>query len=292
LGARENNRAFPSIQGDAVASRASAANRSICAPDMRRCGGVTGAGAAQPTGNRILDALQPQDFERLRRHLEPQALVLREEIERAGEELRHVLFPTSGMVSVVHLTDDGASVEVGLIGNEGVTGLFGLLGADRSMHELIVQGTGAGLRVELGVMREELEVNPDFRRLIFRFARLVIANTSQLAVCNGRHSVDERCARWLLMASDCVNASHFPITHEFLSMMLGVRRQGVSVAAARLQKAGAIQYRHGHITVLDRGRLERGACECYRAIAATFARFRGAKDVQAGRTGGQRLSAR
>ncbi|MCW3473214.1 Crp/Fnr family transcriptional regulator [Limobrevibacterium gyesilva] len=221
-----------------------------------------------PTGNHILDSLLQPDFERIQPHLEPVSLPVRHVIESPGQEVTSAYFVTAGMLSVVHTLKDGSSVEVGIIGNEGLCGISGLLGAAYGTNEVIAQGNGRAFRVDIDILRRELAERPGVQNVIFPYIVFVLARVSQTAVCNVRHGVAQRFARWILTASDCFGTSQFPLTHEFLAMMLGVRRQGVTVAAGALQKSGLIQYRHGHISIRDRDGLEAAACECYATMRA------------------------
>jgi len=159
--------------------------------------------------------------------------------------------------------EDGDSAEVGLVGPEGVTGLAVLHGGDRDSFEIIVQVPGTALRMDAAAFREELDRIPALRTILLRYALAHFEQVARTAACNGRHQIDQRLARWLLMAHDRVEGDEFPMTHEFLSMMLGVRRAGVTTAAGALQKAGFIQYERGRIEITDRPGLESAACECY-----------------------------
>jgi CRP-like cAMP-binding protein len=158
----------------------------------------------------------------------------------------------------------GHAIEVRMIGPEGVTGFSYLLGAEFLAQQIIVQVPGSALRISAAVLKSEFEGREVLRRSVLRFVNAASAMTSQTAACNRLHSVEQRCARWLLNASDRVGADTMPITHEFLSLLLGVRRSGVTVTAGRLQRSGLIRYHRGHLTILNREALEAFACECYR----------------------------
>jgi len=214
-------------------------------------------------GNRILDALPAQDANRLGRILTPVTLSARQTPCRLGEEIDFVYFPIRGLVSIVTPLADGSAVEVGTIGEEGAVGLTALLSNSVSPHDAVVQGTVEALRAEAPSLRHEFERSAGFRRAILRFTELFIEQVSQTAACNGRHRVEARCARWLLLMADQCESPQFPLTHNLLAALLGVRRTGVSVVAKSLQLQGAIGYSHGKVEILDRSILEELACECY-----------------------------
>ena len=216
--------------------------------------------------NRLLAALSPEVLAALRPRLEPVELDLRRVLHAAGEPIAAVYFPESGYASMLAYLEDGDAAEVGLVGREGMVGLPVLLGADRDDLEAMVQSPGTALRMDAAAFREELESIPAFRALLLRYALVHHGQVARTAACNGRHHTDQRLARWLLMAHDRARADEFPMTHEFLSMMLGVRRAGVTVAAGQLQKAGLIRYERGCIEVTDRPGLESAACECYGVV--------------------------
>lgn len=232
---------------------------------------------AQPgrhaTGNRILDALAHDDFDRLHRHLEPISLPLKQALGHSGVEISFVHFPVHGMISMISTLGDGSAVEVGTVGNEGLAGLSVLLGTRISPHDVLVQGAGSGFRAAAGVLRNEFDQSRGFRDIVLKFTNLFLAQISQTAACNGRHGLEARCARWLLTMRDRFEADLFPITHELLAMLLGVRRPGVTGAAIGLQRSGIIRYSHGRMEVLDRAGLEAASCECYGVIKNQIDRF-------------------
>lgn len=214
-------------------------------------------------GNRILDSLPRAEAERLHDVLKPITLPLRQVLYRAGEDIGVVYFPVRGLVSIITPLHDGAAVEVGTVGNEGLVGLPALLANSISPHEVIVQGSVQALRAEAASLKSEFERSGAFRHAVLRFAELFIEAVSQTAACNGRHKIEARCARWFLQMSDRSGAEHFPLTHELLATLLGVRRTGVSTIAMSLQRRGAIRYTHGNVQILDRAILKRISCECY-----------------------------
>lgn len=224
-------------------------------------------------GNQLLDALSPAAQERLRPHLIPWQMTIGQEIHRAGETAEYVHFPTSGLISVIASMSDGASVEIGMAGREGMFSVGALLGDDRPLQRAIAQLPGTALRLQIRRFRHEMEADAAMRKLLFRYAQGTLSAVAQSAACNRLHMLEERCARWLLMAHDRADGDRFPITHEFLAMMLGVRRPGVTIAAQSLQEAGLIVYNHGSMSIVDRKGLEAIACECYRSIRDEFDRL-------------------
>jgi CRP-like cAMP-binding protein len=213
--------------------------------------------------NRLLAALPSEALAELRPQLEAVELPLRRVLHAAGEPIAAVWFPETGYVSMLAYMEDGDAAEVGLIGREGFIGLPVLLGADHDDIEAMVQSPGTALRLDAAAFREELERIPAFRTLLLRYALVHHGQVARTAACNGRHHTDQRLARWLLMAHDRARTDEFPMTHEFLSMMLGVRRAGITMAARQLSTAGFIRYQRGCIEVTDRPGLESVACECY-----------------------------
>lgn len=213
--------------------------------------------------NRLLAALAPDDLARLWPRLEPTNLPLRQVLQVPEEPIRSVYFPESGWTSMLVLLADGSAAEVGLVGREGMVGLPLLFGADTSPVEGMVQGPGMALRLDAADFQEELERLPTLRPLLLRYALAFHEHVTQTAACNGRHVLEQRLARWLLIAHDRAEGDEFPMTHDFLSMMLCVRRSGITVAAQMFQQAGYIRYTPGRITVTNRPGLEATCCECY-----------------------------
>jgi CRP-like cAMP-binding protein len=220
------------------------------------------------TGNRLLDALPPESLKRLRPHLEPVALVPRARVQR----VEHVHFPVSGLISVVATMKDGASVEIGMIGREGMYSISAILSDDTASEAAIVQLPGNALRVKARLLREGMQADNALQKLLLRYTQGTLSAIAQSAACNRLHLLEQRCARWLLACHDRAEANTFPLTHEFLAMMLGVHRPGITFTARSLQERGLITYSHGAMTVLDRQGLEASACECYRVIRDEFAR--------------------
>jgi CRP-like cAMP-binding protein len=216
--------------------------------------------------NRLLAALPAEDLAGLWPRLEMVELPLRRVLHTVGEPIKAVFFPETGYASMLAYMEDGDAAEVGLVGWEGFIGLPLLLGADHDDIEAMVQSPGTALRMDAAAFREALESIPALRTLLLRYALIHHGQVARTAACNGRHHTDQRLARWLLMAHDRARDDEFPMTHEFLSMMLGVRRAGITVAAGQLQKAGFIHYERGCIEITDRPGLESVACECYGVV--------------------------
>jgi CRP-like cAMP-binding protein len=195
-----------------------------------------------------------------------------QQIYEAGRPIREVYFPIDAVLSVVTHMRDGGSIEVGTVGREGVSAIPLLLGATTSANESYCQVPGHALVISSDHFREMLDArNDQFRSVLDRFLQAYVNMLGQLAGCNGTHSIYERCARWLLLTHDRVNSDQIALTHEYLSMMLGARRSGVTIAAATLQEAGFIRYTHGQIVILNRAGLEEASCECYEVARAQFA---------------------
>ena len=201
----------------------------------------------------------------------PSGMVLSE----PNQQVRYAYFPVSGLISVDALTKKGESVEVGVIGREGFSGLPALLGGQQMEHSVVIQGAGTGLRVRSSLIREEFLKGGPFAEQIHQFIYLQLVQTSQSALCNRLHPVDMRMARWMLTASDRLESATLNLTQEFLAQMLGSRRSTVTVAAGDLQRQKLIDYSRGRIKILDRDGLEQVACECYRIVRSAYERVLG-----------------
>jgi CRP-like cAMP-binding protein len=235
--------------------------------------------AAQPTPesprNRLLAALPLEEYERLQPQLETVSLALQERVYEQGEPVQYVYFPRTGVISLLAVMPDGAAVEFATVGSEGMVGLPVLLGAESLPSLALCQVPSVGERISAADFREAISRPGRLPVLLHRYTQALFNEAAQSAVCNRLHTVDARCARWLLITHDRVEGDRFPITQEFLSFMLGVRRPSVSMAAGALQKAGLIHYTRGQLTVLDRPGLEVAACDCYRIVCAEFERLLG-----------------
>jgi CRP-like cAMP-binding protein len=215
--------------------------------------------------NSLLAALSGEECERLAAHLEPVTLGLSQVLFRPEDRLRHVHFPTTSIVSLLTSLEDGSGMEVGLVGREGLVGVSAFLGGAET-KVATVQAAGEGFRLEVGKLQAEFARGGALQGALLRYTHALMTQISQSVVCNARHPVEGRLARWLLMYYDRQGRDEFELTHEFMGNMLGVRRASVSGVAEKLQAMGFIRYQRGHFTVLDRKGLEEFACECYPAV--------------------------
>jgi len=229
--------------------------------------------------NRILSSLPLEEYERLLPDLKTVPLKFRISLHEPGDKMPYVYFPNTGVISMLTVLADGFAVEIATIGNEGMTDLSVFLGLEASDSRLLIQVPGTAMRMESDRFLDHVEQMPILRALLGYYAVSLFALVAQSAACNRMHPIVERCARWLLMTHDRVDAAAFPMTHNFLAEMLGVRRPSVSVAAEALQDAGFITYHRGKVTVLDRTGLEAASCECYRLIRERFDRLPGRSDA-------------
>ena len=228
-----------------------------------------------PILNKILAALPPKEYARLLPHLTAVTLPLGEVLYKTEDRIDYVYFPNSGVVSFVAHMHEGASIEVGLAGREGMVGIPILFGDNVSQNEAIVQIADGAMRMKATVLTEELKRDGELQGLLKRFALALLKQVSQTAACNRNHHIAERLARWLLTCHDRVNGDELRLTQEFIAEMLGTRRSGVSEAAMMLQSSGLIRYSRGHITILDRKGLEEFSCECYATVKVEFDRLLG-----------------
>lgn len=234
-----------------------------------------GPQASEP--NRLLAALPEEEYEQLRPALEPVSLSLKRVLFNPNEPIEHVHFVRSGVVSLVANMEDRTVVELATVGNEGMVGLSVFLGADAIPVQAFVQIPGHATRMPADQFKAAIGSSHRLPELLNRYTQALFLQIAQGAACNRVHSIEERCARWLLLTHDRVDSDHFELTQEFLGQMLGVRRPSVNVAARTLQQAGLIRYSRGNITVLDRAGLEAAACECYRIIRQEYDRLLGSK---------------
>jgi CRP-like cAMP-binding protein len=213
--------------------------------------------------NRVLSALPQEDFEQLRPRLQPVSLPQRQILHEAGAAIEHVYFIEQGLASVLTTLADGGAVEVRMLGREGIIGLPYLLGAGAVPQQVIVQVPGSALRMSAALFKAEFDRRETLRGVVLGLVGAALAMASQNAACNRLHSVEQRCARWLLEASNRIGSDTMPMTQEFLSWLLGVRRAGVTAVAGGFQRSGLIRYQRGRLTIVDRQALEASACECY-----------------------------
>jgi CRP-like cAMP-binding protein len=221
---------------------------------------------SRPVGNWLLDALPPEDFARIAVDLERVSFKLGDVVYESGEKLSHAYFPTTFHVSLLYTLVSGITAEIGLVGNEGVVGIALFMGGQTRPNRAVIQGAGEGLRVKSKALLGEFSKGGDFQMLVLRYTQALLTQVSQTAVCNRLHSVEQRLCRWLLMTHDRTHSDELQMTQEFISNMLGVRREGVTHAAQGLQKLGLISYVRGHIKILDRKKLEARVCECYGVV--------------------------
>lgn len=218
--------------------------------------------------NRLLGRLPPEEFQRLQPHLQRQEMRARDSLYEANAPLHHVYFPEAGVGSILTVLDDGTQTEVTTVGWEGMVGLPLFHGLDSVPGRAFWQVPGTAYRCEAEVFSREARRGGSLAEGLHRYAQALVHQLAQLATCNRRHLIQQRCSCWLLFVHDRVEGDSFDLTHEFLAEMIGVRRSGVTVAAGRLQAAGLIDYRWGRLTVRDRTGLEASACECYGSVRA------------------------
>src|SRR5437764_18664 len=223
--------------------------------------------------NHLLEALPPSDYARLKSQLELIPMALGQVLYEPGARLRHVYFPTTSIVSLLYVMEDGASAEIAIVGNEGMLGISLFMGGETTPSRAVVQSAGHAFRLRAQRLKDEFGRFGPMLRLLLRYTQALITQMSQTAVCNRHHSVDQQLCRWLLLSLDRLASNELAMTQELIANMLGVRREGVTEAAGKLQDARLIRYRRGKITVLDRPSLEARSCECYRVVKAEFDRL-------------------
>jgi CRP-like cAMP-binding protein len=216
--------------------------------------------------NHLLDALPAADFARLSAHLEPVAMPLGEMLADAGRGLQYAYFPTTSIVSLHYVMQNGSSSETASVANEGMIGMALFMGGDSTPGSAVVQHGGHGYRLPARLLKDEFNRAGFMQRLLLRYTQTLIAQMAQTVACNRHHEIEQQLCRWLLLTLDRVNSQEVATTQELVASMLGVRREGVTDAAGKLQSAGVIKYRRGHITVLDRAALEARSCECYSVV--------------------------
>ena len=222
--------------------------------------------SASPRTNRLLAALAATDYERIAPHLEPAPMALGDVIYESGSRMRHVYFPTTSIVSLLYVMADGASAEIAVVGNDGIIGISLFMGGESTPSRAVVQSAGESYRLKADLLKEEFNRSGPAMHLLLRYTQALITQMAQTAVCNRHHSVDQQLCRWLLLSLDRLPTDELTMTQELMANMLGVRREGVTEAAGKLQAAGLIHYSRGRIKVLDRRGLEARVCECYDVV--------------------------
>lgn len=220
--------------------------------------------------NRLLTALPAEDYQRLAPYLESVTLSFQQVLYEPGEPIEYVYFPDQSIVSLVTVMEDGTTMEVSLVGQEGMVGIPAILGGRTTTTQAIVQMADSALRMNARSLQAEFNRGGALHNLLLRYTQFLLAQVSQTAICNRLHPLEERFARWLLLVQDSIQSDALPLTQELVAQMLGVRRSGVTVAAGALRQAGAIDYARGRLTILNRESLEAKTCECYRVIRTEY----------------------
>ena len=226
----------------------------------------------EPRANHLLAALPDAEWQRWRLHLEAVDMPLGQVLYESGSTLGHAYFPTTAIVSLLYVMESGASAEIAVVGNEGIVGISLFMGGESTPSRAVVQSAGRGLRLTAALIKDEFTRAPVLH-LLLRYTQALITQMSQTAVCNRHHSLDQQLCRWLLLSLDRLQGNELVMTQELIANMLGVRREGVTDGALKLQKAGLIRYARGHITVTDRPGLERRCCECYAVVKKEYDRL-------------------
>src|ERR1700723_3935121 len=229
--------------------------------------------STDPRQNHLLAALPQDQWQRWLPHLEQVEMQLGQVLYEPGATLTHVYFPTTSIVSLLYVMENGASAEIAVVGNEGLVGVSLFMGGESPPSRAVVQSAGHGLRLEAQLMKDEFNRAGPVLHLLLRYTQALITQMSQTAVCNRHHSLDQQLCRWLLLSLDRLEGDELVMTQELIANMLGVRREGVTEGALRLQSAGLIRYARGHITVLDRPGLEQRTCECYAVVKREYDRL-------------------
>jgi CRP-like cAMP-binding protein len=223
--------------------------------------------------NHLLGALPLAEWQRWSEQLEPVDMPLGQVLYESGNTLTHVYFPTTSIVSLLYVMQDGASAEIAVVGNEGIVGISLFMGGESTPSRAVVQSAGRGLKLRADIMKKEFERAGPVLHLLLRYTQALITQMAQTAVCNRHHSLDQQLCRWLLLSLDRLQTSELVMTQELIANMLGVRREGVTEAALKLQELGFIRYARGRINVLDRPGLERRSCECYAVVKKEYDRL-------------------
>ena len=231
-----------------------------------------------PKDNRLLAAMPPAEYEQLAASLERVQMPLGQSVYESGEAQGYVYFPTTSIVSLLFVLADGGSAEIAVTGRDGLVGISLFMGGETTPSRAVVQSAGEGYRLRASVLKREFERGGALQHLLLRYTQALITQMTQTAVCNRHHSVDQQLCRWLLLSLDRLPANELVMTQELIANMLGVRREGVTEAAGKLQADGLIRYSRGNITVLDRERLEKRVCECYAVVKREYDRLLPARE--------------
>jgi len=226
-----------------------------------------------PKHNHLLASLPANDYVRVLPHMELVNMKVGDVLQEAGVPIEWIYFPTTSVVCLGYITENGSSPAVGLAGNDGFVGIACIMGSDSSSTRAVVQSAGVGYRIRASLLKKELQRNGEFLRVSLLYAQAFVTQVSQTAVCNRLHSVDQQLCRWLLMCMDRLGTNQIHLTHEWIATMLGVRREGVTQAAGKLQAKGYIQYSRGKIRILDRDAIEEEVCECYAVVNNEYERL-------------------
>jgi CRP-like cAMP-binding protein len=225
--------------------------------------------------NHLIAALPADEFIRLKPNLEPVSLALGEVIYESGEQLEYIYFPTTAIISLLYIMENGSTAEIGMAGNDGLVGIALYMGGSTTPSRAVVQSAGNAFRMPSRALKDEFSRGGVFQKILLRYTQSLMTQISQTAVCNRLHTVEQQLCRWLLINHDLLQTNKLIMTHDLIANMLGVRREGVSIAAGNLQKKGLIKYVRGTITMLDRDALELAACECYRVVKDEYDRLLG-----------------
>jgi CRP-like cAMP-binding protein len=229
--------------------------------------------AGDPRENQLLAAVPHKEWARWLPHLEPVELPLGTVIYESGGKLTHVYFPTTAIVSLLYVMENGGSAEIAVVGYEGLVGISLFMGGESTPSRAVVQSAGTGFRLKASLVMDEFNLAGPVLHLLLRYTQALITQMAQTAVCNRHHSLDQQLCRWLLLSLDRLRSNELVMTQELIANMLGVRREGVTEAAGRLDKSGLIRYQRGRITVLDRPGLESRTCECYAVVKKEYDRL-------------------
>jgi CRP-like cAMP-binding protein len=235
----------------------------------------TNKGTPDPTKNGLLAALPREDYELILPHLEHVSFKLGEVVYEPGREMEHIFFPTTAIISMLYTMENGSSAEMGMAGPEGLVGVALFMGGNTMPNRAVAQRAGGAVRMEAKMLQDEFARGGAFQRLLLRYTQALLTQVSQTAVCNRLHAIEQQLCRWLLLSHDRLDSDELVMTQELIAKMLGVRREGVTAAAGRLQEQGLISYVRGRIRILDRRGLEAAVCECYKVVKDEYDRLLG-----------------